>query len=120
MKYTPARVKKIIEGLRNQGDMNRCEVVKKCGICYAVYMEWQRKYPEFKALVDQVDAENYERDYNEAIKCVRNKFKDNLKAATWFLERTDPEHFGRSEKIEQDLNISGVDITYIKPNESNE
>lgn len=120
MKYTQARVNKIIKTLKNIDDMSRVEAVEKCGITYKVFMEWQRNYPDFKQLVDEADAEVYQKKYTDAENCIYDSIKKSPRWAAWFLERTNPEKYGRSEKIEQDLNITGVDITYVKPKKDDE
>jgi len=119
MKYTETRVKKILESLKLD-DVSRVDAVNRGGISYVTFMEWQRDYPDFKKRVEEVYEEVYQQNHQIALKCVKNKMKDNPKVAQWFLERTDPEHFGRSERIDQDVNITGVDITYVKPKKNDE
>jgi len=100
MKYTKERVDIIIDHLRKVG--GRYAAASAGDISFETFCRWMEK-PEFKKRVTEAEKTGivYKKEY--AINAIFNAMKKDWKAAAWWLERTFPESFGKTVKVQGDI-----------------
>lgn len=115
LKYSPKRVSIIVNELSNLN--SKVNAAEAAGITYKTYKIWYDTYPEFREKIDGILDEVHIKISNGAVNAVINKFDDDWKAASWYLERTNPDKFGKKDKLDQNLIIEQVKIKYVLPND---
>lgn len=113
IKYNTKKTNIIYSALRNYA--TRQEASELAGIQYKTFHEWYINHEEFKNEVDSIMENNDEKRADNALKVIQNAMEKTPKWAAWYLERTKSDKYGRSIKMDQDINIESVDIKYINP-----
>lgn len=92
-KYTTKTVKTILTVLRD-GYTDRVACAQ-AGISIETYYSWWNQKPEFKRLCHEAR--------NSAVfkvaQHIKNQFVQDWRAAAWWLERTQPEAFGKQSEV---------------------
>ena len=99
-KYTPDRVKRIIDTLRSGN--YRCVAAAYGGISHETFSQWMDQYPEFSDAV--IEAETAAEV--EAVELIRS---GHPKYVLEWLSRKNPDRWGRKDHVTQDVNVTSAD-----------
>lgn len=92
-KYTPERAAEIVKLLAGGATIkDSCAYV---GISDDTFARWCVKYADFAEAVNKARATGK----IECAALIRQAARSNWQAAAWFLERSDPTHWGRRDKL---------------------
>jgi hypothetical protein len=99
-KYTPETVKAILAALA-EGNTREDSAVT-AGIGYSTMREWELTYPEFSESTRKAEAQARQRMVSVVAKVA---MAGNWQAAMTFLERRDPDHWGRKDRVDVMMDI---------------
>jgi hypothetical protein len=99
-KYTLENVQAILTALAigNTAE-DSCRAV---GVGYSTMREWVGRYPEFADAVEKAGAQARQRMVGIVVKVAS---EGNWQAAMTYLERRDPEHWGRRERLDVMMDV---------------
>jgi len=94
-KRTKERVEAFLEVIRRGSTIK--EACFAAGISVETYSQWIKKFPEFS---DQKQRAEFE-PMKQALSSITRGMYHDWRAAAWWLERREPERFGKRRIIEQ-------------------
>jgi hypothetical protein len=107
-KFSVARVQIILNAITSGMPADYAAV--EAGIDEATFYDWMNRHPLFAALVFEAQAARFRHYMTHIAKAAPN----NPIAAAIVLERLDPKHFGRKDKVEHTMQVQGgVNIQHI-------
>ncbi|HXT34763.1 MAG TPA: hypothetical protein VN837_04220 [Chloroflexota bacterium] len=90
-KYTPERAKRVLDAIGTGAA--RCHAAAYGGIDHNTLLNWEHRYPEFKAQVLEAEA----RAVVGTLAQIRKSASEgDWRAGAWLLERRYPEEYGRT------------------------
>ena len=100
-KYTPDNVAAILKALEGGNTMeDSCRAV---GVHYSTMRDWVARYPDFAESVEKASA----RAHQAMVDVVRTvALSGNWQAAMTYLERRDPEHWGRRDRVSMTVDLN--------------
>lgn len=101
-KYTPERVERFLQAVRLGSPFKFAAAY--AGIDHATYVNWRERYSDFSAQVKEAEAAAV---VGWLAKIEKAANEGSWQAVAWKAERRYPEEFGRRERIEQTVEVSG-------------
>jgi hypothetical protein len=95
-KYTPDRIKKIIDGIK-KGNYKGV-AARAAGVDPSTLSEWENKYPEFSNQVKEAEASGE----TDLIDIIKSAARRNWTAAAWLLERRWPDKWSRDRIVQHE------------------
>lgn len=104
MKYSDRVVKKICKTIRELKG-GRTIAAQMAGVSYMTFVRWFKAHPEFREAVELAELEAASGGEDLAKKSIFAAMEDknHWQAAAWWLERTNPNKYGKQVKIDQQL-----------------
>jgi hypothetical protein len=96
-KRTPETEAAILDALR--AGNTRTDAALIAGLNPHTLSDWCKRFPQFSAAVEKAEAEARAR----MVAIVAKAAVHTWTAAAWYLERRDPEHFGRRDRLDMTL-----------------
>jgi len=90
-KYTPDRVKKIIEAIKL--GVAYVDAASYAGVGLATFNEWRDRYPEFAEAVEEAAGQAVVANMAKIQKAAT---EGSWQASAWILERRHPDRYGRT------------------------
>jgi hypothetical protein len=101
--YTPEMVETIVTALA--GGNTKRDAALGAGITYTTMREWEVRFPEFAIATEKAQAQARQKMVAIVVK-VAESFEGNWQAAMTFLERRDPEHWGRKDRVSLSVDLN--------------
>ena len=101
--YTPEMVAAIVTAL--EGGNTKRDAALGAGITYTTMREWEVRFPEFASATEKAQAQARQKMVAIVVK-VAESLEGNWTAAMTFLERRDPEHWGRRDRVSMTVDLN--------------
>jgi len=93
-KRTP-EIEKIILNSLSVGN-TRLDSALAVGVSYNTFLEWTKRFPEFRESVERAEAQARQRFVGQIAVAAQTTWQ----AAAWYLERRIPEYWGRRDRLD--------------------
>lgn len=112
-KYNPDTVKKFMSSI--EAKTGRVRACKNANIDYQTFLDWinpehSNHRVEFLELLKKTEAMVASENEDYAVLCIISKMKEQWPAAAWWLERTNPEKYGRRDAYNVDAVVRGQSV----------
>lgn len=94
-KYTPDRVKRILEAIKL--GVAYIDAASYAGVGLATFNEWRDRYPEFAGAVEEAAGQAVVANMAKIQKAAT---EGSWQASAWILERRHPDRYGRTTRTE--------------------
>ena len=100
-KYTPETIALILTAL--EGGNTRKDAAAVAGVSRDSLNEWRLAYPDFSDAIEKAEASAFQKMVSIVMKVAS---EGNWQAAMTFLERRDPEHWGRRDRVSMTVDLN--------------